>query len=244
MGGILSYYSNNWFKCSRTLFQEFIDDGNPKDFFVLTTLLLRVRWNGNRHNLEIGQVLMGLDEIGKIVGLSRNGVRGSLKRLEKKVQLRVMSRTASGTVIELLNREAYSDIRDESKDINETQVVHLRSPNIDKTRQNKKKHMSIALSQIEEIKNIYPQRSTPHNWNKGIVKLESQTTFDQSHNLRLMNDFMTACKNYANHCAERQIVGSEFVKMFETFCTQGNWEPWADWRPTNPSVKPGKEGWF
>jgi hypothetical protein len=111
----------NWFKCSRSLFFESVEEGNPHDMFIFVILAARCRFNGTRRNLEIGQALMGLDEIGKLVRASRKEVSSSLKRLAQKGIIKVLKSDRNGTLVLILDSFFYEQIRD-SKVTNNGQI--------------------------------------------------------------------------------------------------------------------------
>jgi uncharacterized phage protein (TIGR02220 family) len=103
----MSYYDGNWFKGSRVLFQECIDNETPWDFYVMCVILHRVRHNGNKPDLELGECFIGLRELGSLVGKHHTTIEKSLQRLEKKGVIRRTPERHIGTKIKVLYASAY-----------------------------------------------------------------------------------------------------------------------------------------
>lgn len=118
-------YDSNWFMGSRVLFQESIDNGTPWDFYVMCVILHRVRYNGNNKGLELGQCLIGLRELGKLVGKDHKSVSRSLKRLENKSLIRASYEPHLGTKITVLLHSMFSNtganrapVKDQQRELN------------------------------------------------------------------------------------------------------------------------------
>ena len=215
-------YGSNWFKACRTLFLEARQDKVPHDFFILITILDRVRYNGNNNQFQIGEAFIGLDEIAKLTRTTRQMVRSSLKRLQEKHVITVIRATNQGTVI----RVNYASMYMNDQTTHQPSIKHQSTTNVDKIRK-EREHIppqGNTFSTIkEEIKKAFPKRNTPHPWTKGFAKLDSQLETNED-----WGRFMKACCNYGASMLETGNVGTQFVKSFETFCTKGNWEDWVD----------------
>lgn len=216
------------------MLQECIEEGHALDFLIMDLILNRVRYNGNQQDLELGECFVGMDEIGSIIGKDDKFVKRALERLSKKGVLNAAPVPRKGTKIKVLYASAYNGDRR----TNAAPTPHGWGSNLDKTRQ--EIYMSSVVPTSEytlehtQIKDIYPQRSGPTPWNKGFEKLKKY--------IKDLTPFIKACSNYAEHCKANDLVGTKFVKSFDTFCTKGNWEDWVDYVEDNPSAP--KDGMY
>lgn len=222
----MSYYDNNWFKGSRVLFQECIDNGTPWDFFIMDIILHRVRYNGNQGNLAIGECFIGISEIGKLVGKDYKTTQRSIARLVFKSLIEARSEPHFGTKIKVVLHSAFTNMSQHAATTKPTSGVI----NLDKTRQEENIFPLFSTGQVYLIKEGYPKRLGSSTWNKGFEKLQKQKADPDL--------FLKACHNYKAQCEISGSIGTQFVKNFETFCTKGNWEEFVDLKIESNS-KPG-----
>lgn len=152
-------YDSNWFKGSRVLFQECIDNGTPWDFFVMDVILHRVRYNGNNGGLDVGECYIGLRELGKIVGKDKDAVKRSLKRLDAKKTIMIRKCDANGTVIKVLLHSMFSNSERQNQDGSKTEVRHWTGSNLD-IEKNRIEENNISIIPLVDINNTYKQGRT------------------------------------------------------------------------------------
>lgn len=134
-------YDSNWFMGSRILFQECIDNKTPWDFYVMDVILHRIRYNGNKGNLGLGECYIGLRELGELVGKDHKSVSRSLKRLEMMRLIRASYEPHKGTKITVLLHSMFSN------------TGHTRAPVKDQPRE-----LNIHNNTIHK-EHIYPESS-------------------------------------------------------------------------------------
>lgn len=206
---------------SRVLFQECIDNKTPWDFFVMDVILHRIRYNGNKGNLGLGECYIGLRELGELVGKDHKSVSRSLKRLEMMRLIRASYEPHKGTKITVLLHSMYS-----RPDHTEAPVkTQLRELNI----HNNTKQENICVAASAEsafhsvIKNKYPKRKGTTSWAEGFARLKPQLKTASA-----LESFYKAVDNYKAQCDQNQVSGTQYVKTFKSFCAKGVWEEFID----------------
>lgn len=180
----MSFYEVNWFKGSRTLFQNALDNGTPWDFFVMDVILHRV-------NFETGKAFIGLRELGRIVGKSHKCVKTSLKRLDQLGYITVTAQAHVGTTIKVNYASAYQNngtssvteqvgdgyVRVDSTktrldrlDNTTTPLVHNMNTCIQRT-DKKRRTASAQLPDWQELKPVvFEQAKAKHGYNEKFME--------------------------------------------------------------------------
>lgn len=80
-----------------------------------------------------------------------------------------------------------------------------------------------TIYDLERIYQEYPKRNGDTKKKAGLAKLKKLVRTSADYELALL-----AVKNYREHLASTDRIGTEFVKMFSSFWdSQGDWKEWA-----------------
>lgn len=86
---------------------------------------------------------------------------------------------------------------------------------------------------FEEIYSRYPRRLGNQGKGEGLKKLSRQIKTQADY-----ESLLKAVTKYSEHIRATQKEGTEFVKMFESFCSPKFWREWIDYTPPPKSHGP------
>lgn len=238
LGGNLNL--SNFFVMPRDLFGELKEAGVPC-IAIFCEFLNRVRYNGNRLGLEIGQFIYSEQKLADELDLSRKQVRNAIAKLvnmglisvEKRGQFGAQEgpeRGPTGTIGSIcdhrLFRKPVEDEGQKGATKGPEKGLLLTGP------RPKEEHIcNIDAEPLEEplddrieaIYSRYPKRDGAQNKGVGITRLKR--IFRESP--QAIEPFTKAVNAYRAWCERQGHIGTPFVKQFSSFVNPEVWEEWV-----------------